>query len=272
MNRKILERSVLVNLLNDHGSVGKVAAHLSIPYSTLYAWYKKYKIDLPPSCMTIYNELRSVEFTRTQKSVVLGSILGDGGLIKQKSSKNARLQMGHCTKQFGYLKWKTKLLTPFCQSKPVLAEKPGKKIIQGKKSCTSGYYIANTISHPDITEYYNKYYFGGKKRVHTDVIDELDALGLAIWLADDGSFTFRKDCKYSIRGSIATCSFYREEIDLLVLALSKFYNGHLYIGQDNIIYLSGTYHLNKLLDIITDILPKSIHYKLAPQRLIRKAP
>jgi hypothetical protein len=272
MNRKILDKSTLTSLLDDYGSVDKVAAHLSIPYSTLYAWYKKYGITLPPSCMTIYNELRSVEFTKTQKSVILGSILGDGSLIKQKSSKNARLQMGHCTKQLHYLNWKVDLLNPFCKSKPVLAEKPGDKIICGKKSYSSGYYIANTIAHPDMTKYYNKYYFGGNKRVHVSVIDEIDELALAIWLADDGSFTFRKDCKYSLRGSIATCSFYRDETELLLLALSRFYGGHAGIGKDGGIYMSGTYHLNKLLDIVTNILPKSIHYKLAPQRLIRKAP
>ena len=75
-----------------------------------------------------------------------------------------------------------------------------------------------------------------------------------------------------MKGSIATCSFYRDELELLLLALSKFYSGNAHIGKDGVIYLSGTYHLNKLLDIITYILPKSIHYKLAPQRLIRKAP
>lgn len=272
MNRKILDRSILINLLEKHQSVGKVSSYLSIPYSTVYAWYKKYKIKLPHSCMTVYDELRSIKLTKIQKSVILGSILGDGSLIKQKASKNARLQIGHCTKQLDYLKWKTKLLTPFCRSKPVLAEKSGKKVIQGKDSWTSGYYIVNTIAHPDITTYYNKYYFGGNKRVHVDVINELNELALAIWLADDGSFTFRKECKYSIRGSIATHSFYRDEVELLLLALSKFYNGHAHIGNENVIYLSGTYNLNKLLDIVVDILPKSIHYKFAPQRLIRKAP
>ena len=272
MNRDILDKVTLIDLLNKFGSVGKVSAYTHIPYSTIYAWYKKYDIDLPPSCMTVYNELRSVNMTGAHKSVILGSILGDGSLIKQKSSKNARLQFGHCTKQLDYLKWKVSLMHPFCKSAPILVENPGKKIICDKESYSTGYYIANTIAHPDITSYYNKYYFGGKKRVHSDVIEDIDELALSIWLADDGSFTFRSDCNYSIRGSIATCSFYRDEIELLLLALSKFYNGHAYIGKDGCIYLSGTYHLNKLLDTITNILPKSIHYKLAPQRLIRKAP
>jgi len=82
MKRKILEKEELENLLNKYESVGKVAAVLSIPYSTLYSWYKKYDIKLLPSCMTIYEELRSVSFSDVHKSVLLGSILGDGSLLK----------------------------------------------------------------------------------------------------------------------------------------------------------------------------------------------
>jgi len=267
MHRKMMDKQSLLELLGEFKSVGRVSAHLNLPYSTVYAWYKNYNIPLLPSCMTIYEELRYINLTDIQRSVVLGSILGDGGLIKQKSSKNARLQIGHCTKQLDYLKWKMSLLSPFCKSAPILAEESGQKVICGKDAHSNGYYIGNTIAHPDITGYYNKYYFGGKKRVHVDVIKDLDELSLAIWLADDGSFTFRNDCDYSLKGSIATCSFYKDEIEMLLLALSKFYNGHAHIGNDNCIYLSGTYHLNKLLNTITNILPKTIHYKLAPQRL-----
>lgn len=272
MKREKLSKSVLTNLLNEEGSVGKVATVTGIPYSTIYSWYKSYDIDLPKSCMTVYEELRSVNLTSIHKSVILGSILGDGCLIKQKSSKNARLQIGHCSKQLPYLRWKKNLLNPFCKSPPVLAEKSGRKVICGKESYTTGYYILNTIAHPGITEYYNKYYFGGKKRVHTDVIEDLDELSLAVWLADDGSFSLRSDCKYSLKGNIATCSFYDDEIELLMIALSKFYTGNMSINKNRTIGLSGTVGIDKLIDTITGILPTNIHYKLVPQRLIRKAP
>ena len=90
MKRDIFSKDKLEKLLEIYGSVGKVSSQMSIPYSTIYSWYKKHDIKLPPSCMTIYEELRSVELSDVQKSVVLGSILGDGSLLKNRRSKNAR--------------------------------------------------------------------------------------------------------------------------------------------------------------------------------------
>lgn len=270
MKRHILEKEKLEELLIEYKSVGKVSSYLALPYSTVYAWYKKYDIQLLPSCMTIYEELRSVDFSDTHKSVLLGSILGDGSLLKNRRSKNARLQIGHCTRQLGYLKWKKELLNPFV-NRVTLAEKPGPKIINGKNSWSSGYYFINTIAHPDITEYHNKYYVKGKKRVIEEVIHKLDPLSLAILLADDGSFSFSG--KYSLRGSIATCSFRVDEIELLIEATSKFFKGSMGIDRyNNTIRLGRTKPINDLLDMVTEILPECIHYKFVPQRLTRKAP
>ncbi len=273
MKRVKIDKDVLISLLEDYGSVGKVSSVTGVPYSTIYSWYKKDKIELPPSCMTIYEELRSVDISELHRSVILGSILGDGSLLKNKSSKNARLQIGHCTKQLDYLEWKKSLLDPFVKGKTHQAEKPGPKEICGKTSYSTGYYLFNTIAHPNITEYYNKFYFRGLKRVHEDVIKDLDELALAIWLADDGSFGMRKECKYSIRGSIATCSFTIEENRILMEALKKFYKGHICLstsGPNPCLYLSGTKHIEALLDLVVPFLPESIHYKFAPQRLHAK--
>lgn len=270
MKRNILKKEELEKLLEKYKYVGKVASVLSIPYSTVYAWYKKYDIDLEPSCMTIYEELRSVSLSNIHRSVILGSILGDGGLIKQRKSKNARLQIGHCTKQLGYLEWKKGLLDPF-STKIIKAEDPGPKTIVGVDSWSSGYFLFNTISHPGITEYYNKYYCKGKKIVMEEVIDSLNLLALAIWLADDGSFSFHS--KYSLRGSIATCSFSTEGIDMLIEALRKFFKGSINIDKyNNTIVLGRTRYINDLLDMVTTVLPETIHYKFVPQRLMRKTP
>jgi len=272
MKRKILKKEELKSLLSKYESVGKVSSYLSIPYSTVYSWYKKYDIELLPSCMTIYEELRSIDFSDIHKSVLLGSILGDGSLLKNRRSKNARLQIGHCTKQLDYLKWKKELLNPFVK-KVTLAEKPAPKIINGKKSWSSGYYFINTIAHPDVTKYYNKYYYKGKKRVIEEIVHKLNPLSLAIWLADDGSFSVHGNNKKALRGSIATCSFFKEELEILMEALSRFFKGSMSIdSHNNTIRLGKTLAISNLLDEISNILPESIHYKLVPQRLMSKAP
>jgi len=266
MKGKKLNKEELQELLDKHKSVGKVSAHLGIPYSTVYSWYKKEGIELLPSCMTIYQELREVNLNSTHRSIILGSILGDGSLLKNKSAKNARLQIGHCTSQYGYLMWKKDMLAPFVH-RVTQAEKPGPKVICGKQSYSSGYYFINTIVHPQITEYRNKFYFKGKKRVHESVVEELDLLSLAVWLADDGSFTARG--VNGVRGSIATNSFSYGGVELLLKALKKFYIGHASIANDNsnVIYLSGSKAIIQLLKMVTEVLPESIHYKFASQRL-----
>ena len=270
MKREILKKEELENLLSKYESVGGVSSHLSIPYSTMYAWYKKYDIKLLPSCMTVYEELRDVNFSDIHKSVLLGSILGDGSLLKNRRSKNARLQIGHCTKQLGYLKWKKELLNPFAR-KIIQAEKPSPKIICNKESWSSGYYFINTIAHPDITSYYDTYYYRGRKRVVEEVVHELDLLSLAIWLADDGSFSLHGKNKTALRGSIATCSFFKEELEILIEALRRFFTGSMSVDSyNNTIRLGKTSSINDLLNKIENILPRSIHYKLVPQRLRAK--
>lgn len=272
MKKIKLSKEELVDLLKEFKSVGQVASHLSLPYSTLYAWYKKHNIELLPNCMTIYDELRKVNLSSVHRSVIIGSILGDGSLLKNKKSKNARLQIRHCSKQLGYLKWKKNLLNPFV-NKITEVEITGTKVIQGKNLFSTGYWICNTIAHPEITEYYNRYYVAGKKRIISDIIDELDLLALSIWLADNGSFYKRKECSDSLIGSIAACSFSGKEIEMLMCALSKFYKGRMALDHyNNTIYLNGTPYVNDLLDKVTKILPECIHYKFAPQRLMRKTP
>jgi hypothetical protein len=268
MKREKISKEKLVTMLKELKSVGKVASELSIPYSTVYSWYKNYGVELQPSCMTIYDELRKTPFSNIHKSVIIGSILGDGSLIKQRHSKNARLQIGHCERQLDYLKWKKSLLNPFV-NKITRAEKAGPKIINGKNSFTTGYYIINTIAHPEVNSYYARYYYKGKKRVNTDIVEELDWLSVAIWMADDGSFTFRKDSTYSLRASVATCSFNVFELELLIKALKNFYTGTISIDTyNNTLRLGGgSKHLANFLDNISNVLPKCIHYKLAPQRL-----
>jgi hypothetical protein len=268
MKRHKLDKIEMSKLIEEHKSVAKVASVLSLPYSTIYAWFKSYDIELLPSCMTIYEELRSVDLSNIHKSVIIGSILGDGSLLKGKHSKNARLQIGHCTKQLDYLKWKKDLLSPFV-NRLTLAELPGPKIINGKDSFSTGYYFINTIAHPGITEYYNKYYINGRKSVSETLIHELDWLSVAILLADDGSFTFRKDNKYSLRGSIATCSFNREEQNILIKTLSNFYGGSIKVDESNntLRLGGGSKYIDDLLNEVISILPKCIHYKFAPQRL-----
>ena len=91
-----------------------------------------------------------------------------------------------------------------------------------------------------------------------------------MWLADDGSFSFHGS-KTALRGSIATCSFTIEEIEILIEALKKFFDGSIRIdASNNTIRLGITKHIEDLLNMVTTVLPECIHYKFVPQRLHAK--
>lgn len=276
MKNKIPDKKILEKLMMELGSMGKVAVELGKPYGTVRAWFNKYKLDRPKSCKTVFHELRSLDFSDKQKSVVLGSILGDGGLCIPKRGKNAKLMIKHCTKQKQYLIWKKKLLDPF--SRPVYkTSDPGPVNICGINSYSSGSFATYTIVHPTLTGFYSKYYVDGKKKVHESVIEDLDMLSLAIWAADDGSFYSNKEFKNIVHGKFCTNSFTFDDQLILVEALKRFYGEHginviLHHREKKqfVIKLTNSEATSKLLCNIRNLLPECIHYKLDPQRLHAK--
>ncbi len=56
--------------------------------------------------------------TQLQKSVVIGTVLGDGYLRKIKGRKNAFLEINHSLKQKDYVDWKYSILHNLSGGKP----------------------------------------------------------------------------------------------------------------------------------------------------------
>jgi len=268
----VYTKNELENLYKIHGSVGKVAAFLCKPYSTVRHWYYINAVEVQQSCMTIFHEIRNTPMTDHQKSVVLGSLLGDGNLRLASHSKNSYLRIGHCEKQLEYLNWKSSILKPF--SREVKLDQPERvKMIDNNECHSTNFYRFNTIAHPDITYFYKKYVSDNKKRIVTDLINELDLIAMAVWFADDGSVHVDKR-NGSISCMLATNSFSYKEQLILVEALRKFFNGTIKIDkqgnferEDLIIRLFNTKHIIDFLRILLLILPECIHYKFSPQRL-----
>lgn len=262
----------LIKLHTEHGSITKVATALSRPYSTVRHWYNAFDIIVNKSGMTIFQEIRNTPMYQTQKSVLVGSMLGDGGLWLAPHSKNARLYVCHCEKQLGYLKWIHELLQPFVR--PIVqTEKAGKKTIGDHVVNGSNFYRFYTIAHPDITELFHQYYREGLKGIDTTIIDKVDLLAMSIWFSDDGSI--RRNRKGEPSGcSIATNSFTYKEHLILVEVVRKFFGGTISIKrqgghykgkrrEDYILSMTGKEYVVQFLDMIKLILPECIHYKLS---------
>lgn len=264
-------KNELIKLHEKHGSITKAAAALSRSYSTVRHWYNEFDIIVNKSGMTIFHELRNTPMYQTQKSVLVGSMLGDGGLWLAPHCKNARLYVCHCEKQLGYLKWVHGLLQPF--ARPITqTETAGKKMFGDTEINGSNFYRFYTIAHPDVTELFHLYYRKGLKGIDESVVDKIDLLAMSIWFADDGWIERRN--KQPSSCGIATNSFTYKEHLILVDVVRKFFKGTIsiklhggyYKGKkrtDYVLHMSEKKYVNEFLDMIKLVLPECIHYKLS---------
>lgn len=132
--------------------------------------------------------LKTVPFTKAQKAMVVGNILGDGSLLANWSKTNYRLSINHCVEQKEYLLWKYGILKNYIISGPRFYAKNNSLTIR-------------TISHPELTELRRLFYSNKQKIVPERVREFLeDPFVLAVWFMDDGNAVMRKGklCGYHL--------------------------------------------------------------------------
>src|SRR3990167_5435937 len=88
--------------------------------------------------------------TEEQKSILIGTLLGDGTM---RIKKNAHLEINHCYAQRMLVDW-----------------------------------MFSKFSSLVFTPFYNQFYKNGKKIIPNDL--KLNSLSLAVWFMDDGSKTY----------------------------------------------------------------------------------
>jgi len=113
--------------------------------------------------------------TQLQKSIIVGSILGDGYLRIVPGRRDAFLEVNHAYSAKEYVDWKFNALKNICASEPKQYKGNGNRIA----------YRFWTRQHPELTELYRKFYQGRKKVIPDDL--RLDHIILGVWFMDDGS-------------------------------------------------------------------------------------
>ena len=113
--------------------------------------------------------------TQYQKSLIIGTVLGDGYLRIIPGRKDAFLEINHSFLQKKYVDWKFEKLRNICISRPKARRSSGKRIA----------YRFYTKQHPEITELYRSFYRNDKKIVPNNL--EIDDIALSVWFMDDGS-------------------------------------------------------------------------------------
>jgi len=183
--------------------------------------------------------------TQEQKSLIVGTILGDGYLRIIPRRKNAFLEVNHSANQKDYVDWKYSVLQSIVKSGPKLRNGNGNRV-----ACR--FY---TRCHQEITDLFRIFYKDGKKIIPDDL--KINPFGLAVWYMDDGSRS---------GGSVYlnTQQFLIEDQNKLQKLLLNQFNIISSLNKDKE-YMRirvRTADAKKFCDIIREFIPQSMQYKL----------
>lgn len=113
--------------------------------------------------------------TKFERSIVIGSLLGDGYMRIIPGRSDAFLEINHSIKAKDYVDYKYQSLQRLCISAP-----KQRNSNEGRVA-----YRFFTKQHNELTEIYHLFYKDTKKVIPKDIV--IDPVVLAIWYMDDGS-------------------------------------------------------------------------------------
>ncbi len=182
--------------------------------------------------------------TQFQKSVIIGTILGDGYLRIIPKRKNAFLEINHSFNQKEYVDWKYSALKNISNSSPKARKGNGDRIA----------YRFYTKQLSELTDIYRSFYTNSKKVIPENII--LNPTILAVWYMDDGS-------KCADNFYLNTQKFELRDQQILLLALKKMGLEAKTNRDKNYFRLRFlSFSVPKLKKIITEHIIPSMKYKI----------
>lgn len=195
------------------------------------------------------DRLKLPPLTRLQRSLLLGSLLGDAGMTS-RSGCTASLSEYHSDQQLGYLTWKSELWGPYlCSIKPASSTKNGIRYTGSRLALHSSrelypYWIQ---AYPDGS---------GNKSFSGLDLSEFDDFSLAIWFLDDGSKTANGYVRFSV-------SPRPEDQQVQINLLRRFgLSPVAHANPDTDLWLHDRESLTRFLDLVSPHIPSSMGYKL----------
>lgn len=201
-------------------------------------------------------------FSDECKSIVLGSLLGDGSLKIQKGYKNARLSIKHSEVQAKYFYWKVSKLHELALDKSV-------QFLRPTGFSSNSKLLFQSKSMEELTKLYNYTHVKNKLKVQRRWLNKLTPLSLMIWWLDDGSLI----SNYR-RGVLCTDNFSYKDLLILVRYFRVVWSIHVtiiklskeYKGVQKVYYrlVFSTIELKKFFKIFLHLIPiPEVLYKVA---------
>lgn len=153
------------------------------------------------------------QLTDIQIEILIGSLLGDGHLRKNKNG-NCRFAKKQRFDREEYLKWHFQQMGAYSASLSKIFSSEKLKVNSDGlierfkcKKYHSGY-CYSTFSHPNLTLFHDKWYSFRKKIIPSDV--SINDTSFTIWYCDDGCNSYKQ--RFAV---ISTQSFSFEEVEFL---------------------------------------------------------
>uniref|UniRef100_A0AB39A664 Homing endonuclease LAGLIDADG domain-containing protein n=1 Tax=Borodinellopsis insignis TaxID=3229915 RepID=A0AB39A664_9CHLO len=137
--------------------------------------------------------------------VLLGTLLGDGSLKRNKNYINARFSMRHAERFYSYLKWKADNMKSLASDKAIHLQ----QVCKGSYGKTPMYRF-QTLANGVLTELHSIVTVKNKLKIKRSWLNHLTPLSLMCWWLDDGSIMGN-----GRKGTICTDSFSRSEVEIL---------------------------------------------------------
>lgn len=200
-----IDKEELVELHRQGYTTIQLVKHFKVSDSQIQSKCAEWGIEIN----TTQNKIK--ELTYEEEQVVLGLILGDGTLRKDYHGKytGTSLSYAHCIKQQEYAEHKAKLLQRIISS-------TGERSQIHYRTGNRHYNVTvRSISTIALNKYYPMFYENKKKFIGAEVMNKIDALGMAIWYMDDG-------CAGTHRGYyLCTNGFLREDVEKATEIIEK---------------------------------------------------
>ena len=158
-------------------------------------------------------ELKKViKLSERQRSIIVGTLLGDGHLEAVNKGQTYRLKITHSVRQKEYIEWL------YNELKNLVRTPPQRKLKKGINKTYEEYWF-NTYSLGSLRFYGQQFYVGGEKIIPEIIGKLLDQLAIAVWFMDVGSYKSNRHKTYVIH----TLSFKKKDLQLLSEVLERKY-------------------------------------------------
>ena len=197
--------------------------------------------------------------SQTWKAQMIGKLLGDGCITKQKGRK-PRFQFIHTERDYMWSLYCYKSL-----KKDIPLNKPKyKKTIDSRlvKGYCISYYVQSRTS--DVISYlYRQWYPNGKKIIPFILLNQyFNNESLAWWYMDDGHLKVSKGIPQKI--ILSTESFSDIEINKLIFFLKSKYNLTFSVDKQKRIILYDQYQIYYFLHLVSPFMHSSMSRKIIP--------